>query len=158
MGANSGWLFPRGLRGGGANYWSTLGFHELCGAEEMEARKLRCLQVSSKSRSGFAVIDFLLRHIEDRITVSCPHPQLSALSPPRVPPSCTRRPRDTPYCGDADRALFPLKGNAWSLPQAPCSALAAPQRSCLCGRQQPAERTHRVCARGHSEDRGQLSH
>ena len=49
-----------------------------------------------------------------------------------------------------------LKGNAGSLPLAPRFARAAPQRSCLWGRQPPS-RTRRVCAGGHLEERGQLS-
>lgn len=55
--------------------------------------------------------------------------------------------------------MFPLKGNAGSLPPAPSSAHAAPQSSCLSGRQPPSGRTRSVpeATLRISEDRGQLS-
>lgn len=52
---------------------------------ETEVRKLRGLLVSRISPSGFAVIDFLPgRSVRPRLSPALP------LSPPRVPPPCTR--------------------------------------------------------------------
>uniref|UniRef100_G1TRS9 Uncharacterized protein n=1 Tax=Oryctolagus cuniculus TaxID=9986 RepID=G1TRS9_RABIT len=56
-----------------------------------------------------------------------------APSPAGVPPWRARRPRDTPCCGDANRAVFPLKGNAGSLPLAPGFARAQPRRTAVLG-------------------------
>lgn len=73
----------------GPVYWPTLGLQELGEPEEAEVRKLSRRLVASKSPSGFAVIDFLPRRIEGRVTVSRPPSLLPSLLP-RVPPPCTR--------------------------------------------------------------------
>lgn len=71
----------------GPVYWPALGLQELGEPEEAEVTKLSGRLVSSKSRSGFAVIDFLPGRIEGRVTVSCPPSLLSSLRPEARPPA-----------------------------------------------------------------------
>lgn len=77
--------WPRGAEG--PVYWPALGLQELGEPEEAEVRKLSCRLVSSRSRSGFAGIDFLLRRSGSRVSVSCPPSLLPSPLPEARPPA-----------------------------------------------------------------------